>query len=61
MARSTCGAYNDLLQLAGLEQLEVVFFGAAGCAVLAGVIAAVTFAKAQTRGLATAEVLRSAG
>jgi len=57
--RSTCAKYNDLLQSAGLEQLEVVFLGAAGCALIAGAIAAVTFARAETRGLSTAEVLRS--
>jgi hypothetical protein len=58
---SACAEYNDLLQLAGLEQLEAVFIGAAVCAVLAGVAAIVTFAGARTRAVPTAEILRSAG
>ncbi len=59
--RSRCAEYNDLLQLAGLSQLEAVFIGAAVCALVAGAAALVTFAGAGTRGMATAELLRSAG
>ncbi|HET7735118.1 MAG TPA: MFS transporter [Nocardioidaceae bacterium] len=59
--KSLCPAYNDLLQSGGLEQLEVIFLGAAGCALVAGGLALVTFRSARTRGLATSELLRSAG
>ncbi|HSV40976.1 MAG TPA: MFS transporter [Nocardioidaceae bacterium] len=58
---SRCQEYNDLLQTSGLAQLEVIFLGAAGCALLAGLLALATFATARTRGIATAELLRSAG
>jgi len=34
-----CPAYTALLKGAGLEQLQTVFVGAAGCAVVAGVVA----------------------
>ncbi len=56
-----CTEYTDLLRTAGLAQLEAVFLGAAGCALLAGAVALVVFARARTRGLSTAELLRSAG
>ena len=38
-----CAAYTRLLKEAGLAQLETVFLGAAGCAVVAGVLALVLF------------------
>jgi MFS family permease len=59
--RSRCAEFTDLLQTAGLAQLEAIFIGAAVCAVLAGVLALLTFATAETRSLSTAELLRSAG
>jgi len=59
--KSRCAEYTDLLQTAGLAQLEAVFIGAAVSAVVAGLVALVTFAAARTRGLSTAELLRSGG
>lgn len=46
---------------AALIQEHTVFYGAAGCAALAGVLALVLFARARTRDLDTAEILRAAG
>ena len=60
-AGAVCSEYNDLLQTAGLAQLEVIFLGAAGCALLAGLLALLTFRSASTRGIATADLLRSTG
>jgi len=48
--RTRCDAYNDLLQAAGVEQLHATFVGAAVCALVAGVLAAVLFRGAATRG-----------
>ena len=56
-----CTAYTNLLKEAGLAQLQTVFVGAAVCAGIAALVALVTFRTAQTRGIATAEVLRQAG
>ena len=36
-----CAAYTRLLEEAGLAQLQTVFVGAAGCALLAGLLALV--------------------
>jgi MFS family permease len=56
-----CGAFNDLLRVAGIAQEHTVFLGAAICAVVAGVLALALFRAADTRGLGTGELLRSAG
>ena len=56
-----CAAYTTLLKEAGLAQLQTVFVGAAVCAVVAGVLALVTFRGAATRAVRTAEALRQAG
>ena len=56
-----CAAYTTLLKEAGLAQLQTVFVGAAVCAVVAGVLALVTFRGADTRAVRTAEALRQAG
>ncbi len=40
---TSCPAFGEALRLAGLEQLEVVFLGAATCAGLAGALALVVF------------------
>jgi MFS family permease len=53
-----CAAYTRMLKEAGLEQLHTVFVGAAVCAVVAALLALVTFRHARTRELGTAEVLR---
>ncbi|MGY2875175.1 MFS family permease [Marmoricola sp. URHA0025 HA25] len=52
-----CDAYDDLLRGAGVEQLHAIFAGAAGCALVAGVVAAVLFRGAATRGSSAALVL----
>jgi MFS family permease len=44
-----CAEYTRLLKEAGLAQLQTVFLGAAVCAVVAGVVALMTFRDARTR------------
>ena len=46
--RSRCKEFSDLLRVAGIAQEHAVFWGAAGCAVVAGVLALVLFAGART-------------
>jgi MFS family permease len=41
--KSRCKAFSDLLRVAGIAQEHAVFWGAAGCAVVAGVLALVLF------------------
>jgi hypothetical protein len=50
-----------MLKEAGLAQLQTVFVGAAVCAVLAAVVALVTFRTAQTQGVSAREAFRHAG
>jgi MFS family permease len=45
---SRCPEFSRLLKLAGIAQEHAVFAGAAGCAVVAGVLALVLFAGART-------------
>ncbi len=45
---SRCDEFTRLLKLAGIAQEHAVFWGAAGCAVVAGVLALVLFAGART-------------
>lgn len=52
-----CSAYNDLLKAAALTQEQVVFTGAAVCAVLAAVLALTLFRGARTRGHGAASAL----
>lgn len=54
-----CKAYDDLVQQAGIEQLHAIFVGAVVCAVVAGLLALVTFQGAATRSASTAEILRT--
>ncbi len=49
--RSRCDAFTLLLKEAGIAQEQTVFLGAAGCAVVAGVLAVVVFRAAATRGV----------
>lgn len=55
--RDTCGAYNDLLLDAALTQEQVVFAGAAVCALVAAVLAVALFRGAPTRGAQQAGLL----
>jgi hypothetical protein len=52
--RTRCAAYTRLLELAGIEQLQAIFVGAAVCAAVAAVLALVCFAGARTRATAPA-------
>lgn len=54
---SPCDAYNDLLKVAALTQEQVIFLGAAGCAVAAAVLALVLFRGADTRGRTSSSLL----
>ena len=60
-AVTRCSEYTTLLKEAGLAQLQTVFLGAAVCAVVAGVVALVTFRTARTRDVPTGEALRLGG
>lgn len=53
-----CAEYTRLLKEAGLAQLQTVFWGAAVCAVVAGLVALATFRGAATRALTAAETVR---
>ncbi len=48
-----CSEYSDLLKAAGIAQEQTVFLGAAGCAVVAAVLAVVLLRGAATRGTPT--------
>jgi ABC-type nitrate/sulfonate/bicarbonate transport system permease component len=47
-ASTRCAEYTTLLKEAGLAQLQTVFLGAAVCAVVAGLLAVLTFRTART-------------
>ena len=49
-ASTRCAEYTTLLKEAGLAQLQTVFLGAAVCAAVAGVLAALTFRSLRTAG-----------
>ncbi len=51
---TSCPEYGQALRAAGLEQLEVVFLGAAGCALLAGGLALAVFAGARQTSMRSA-------
>ena len=59
--RTRCKEFSDLLASQGIPQEHAVFAGAAVCAVLAAVIAVVVFRGVATRGVSTADLLRSGG
>jgi hypothetical protein len=59
--RSRCDAFTLLLKEAGIAQEHTVFLGAAGCAVVAGLLALVLFRAAATRALDPATVLQTGG
>ncbi len=54
--RSRCEEFSDLLRVAGIAQEHAVFWGAAGCAVVAAVIALVVFREVQPTRLAARDV-----
>jgi len=47
--KTRCDAYSDLIQGAGIEQLQAIFLGASLCALAAAVLALVLFRGADTR------------
>lgn len=57
--KSRCADYTEMLKLAGIAQEHTVFLGAAGCSVLAAVLALLLFRGANTRGLDRSELLRA--
>ena len=58
---SRCAEFTLLLREAGIAQEQVVFLGAAWCAVVAAALALVLFRGAPTRRVAPGETLRSLG
>jgi MFS family permease len=54
--KSKCKAFSDLLRVAGIAQEHAVFWGAAGCAVVAGVLALVVFRDVRPTRLAARDV-----
>jgi hypothetical protein len=48
--RTQCAAYTRLIEQAGIEQLQAIFLGAAICAVIAAVSAALCFGGVRTYG-----------
>jgi MFS family permease len=59
--KSRCKAFSDLLRVAGIAQEHAVFWGAAGCAVVAGVLALVLFRQVRPTRLPTRDVFSGAG
>ena len=55
--KSRCREFSDLLRVAGIAQEHAVFWGAAGCAVVAAVLALVLFRGVRTDRVSTREVL----
>ena len=58
---SMCAAYRELQKAAGVAQEQTVFLGAAGCAVVAAVLALILFRGVATRSISAATALRSVG
>lgn len=54
--KSRCTAFSDLLRVAGIAQEHAVFWGAAGCAVVAGVLALVVFRDVRPTRLAARDL-----
>jgi MFS family permease len=54
--KSRCKAFSDLLRVAGIAQEHAVFWGAAGCAIVAGVLALVLFRQVAPARLAARDV-----
>jgi hypothetical protein len=50
---SRCAEFTQILQEAGLTQLQTIFVGAAVCCVVAGLMALVVFRHADTRAVRT--------
>ncbi len=59
--KSRCEAFTDLLRVAGIAQEHAVFWGAAGCAVVAAVLALVLFRQVPPTRLAARDVFSHGG
>lgn len=59
--KSRCKEFSDLLRVAGIAQEHAVFWGAAGCAVVAAVLALVLFRDVRPTRLAARDVFQGAG
>ncbi|MBS2938175.1 MFS transporter [Nocardioides sp. J2M5] len=59
--KSRCTAFSDLLRVAGIAQEHAVFWGAAGCAVVAAVLALVLFREVRPTRLSTRDLFASGG
>ncbi|MCF6377599.1 MFS transporter [Nocardioides KLBMP 9356] len=59
--KSRCQEFSDLLRVAGIAQEHAVFWGAAGCAVVAAVLALVLFRQVRPTRLAARDLFTGAG
>jgi MFS family permease len=59
--KSRCKEFSDLLRVAGIAQEHAVFWGAAGCAVVAAVLALVLFREVRSTRLATRDLFAGNG
>jgi hypothetical protein len=59
--RSRCQEFSDLLRVAGIAQEHAVFWGAAGCAVVAAVLALVLFRDVRPARLSTRDLFPGGG
>jgi MFS family permease len=59
--KSRCQEFSDLLRVAGIAQEHTVFWGAAGCALVAAVLALVLFRGLAPARLSTRDLFSSAG
>jgi MFS family permease len=59
--RSRCKEFSDLLRVAGIAQEHAVFWGAAGCAVVAAVLALVLFRQVGPTRLSVRDAIGSGG
>ncbi len=59
--KSRCKEFSDLLRVAGIAQEHAVFWGAAGCAVVAAVLAVVLFRQVPPTRLAARDVFTAGG
>jgi len=59
--KSRCTEFSDLLRVAGIAQEHAVFWGAAGCAVVAAVLALVLFRQVPPTRLAPRDLFAGNG
>ncbi|MBL0748148.1 MFS transporter [Nocardioides sp. G10] len=59
--KSRCTEFSDLLRVAGIAQEHAVFWGAAGCAVVAALLALVLFREVRPTRLATRDLFAGNG